>query len=269
VRRLADRVAVVTGAASGIGAALAAELAKKGCHLALVDVNEAGLRDTAHTVEAAGRKVSTHVVDVADRGAMRALPEAVVAEHGHVHIVVNNAGVALDASFEESSFEDLDWILGINLWGVIHGCKFFLPWLRREDEAHIVNLSSLFGIIGVPRNSAYCATKYAVRGLSESIWTELSEEGIGVTSVHPGGIRTNIARAARHGGDANASEMVAEFDRIARTSPERAARKIVRGIEHGAQRVRITPETYLLDWLKRLFPALTQRLVRRAAGDGG
>ena len=269
MRRLTDRVAVVTGAAGGIGAALSIELAKKGCHLALVDVNEAGLRETARGIEAKGRKVSTHVVDVADREAMRALPEAVVAEHGHVHIVVNNAGVALDASFEESSFEDLDWIFGINLWGVIHGCKFFLPWLRREDEAHIVNLSSLFGIVGVPRNSAYCATKYAVRGLSESIWTEVSRDGIGVTSVHPGGIQTNIARAARHGSGANAEEMISEFERVARTSPQHAARKIVRGIERGDQRVRIAPETYLLDWLKRLAPRLTQRLVRRAAGDGG
>jgi len=265
VKQLRGRVAVVTGAASGIGRAVAVLLARKGCQLALVDVNQAGLRETARAVEAEGRKASLHGVDVADADAMRALPEQVVAEHGHVHVLVNNAGVALDARFEESSLEDLQWIVGINFWGVIHGCKFFLPYLRREREAHIVNLSSLFGIMGVPANSAYCATKFAVRGLSEALWTEISAEGIGVTSVHPGGIRTNIARAARSAPGTDPTPRIEGFDRVARTSPERAAEQIVRGIERGAQRVRIAPETYVGDWLKRLFPSGTQRLLRWAA----
>jgi short-subunit dehydrogenase len=265
MKQLRDRVAVVTGAASGIGRAVATLLARKGCDLALVDVNDEGLRETARSVEAAGRKASLHVVDVADAAGMRALPEQVIAEHGHVHVLVNNAGVALDARFEDSSLEDLRWIVGINFWGVVHGCKFFLPYLRREEEAHIVNLSSLFGIVGVPANSAYCATKFAVRGLSEALWTEVSGDGIGVTSVHPGGIRTNIARAARGVPGADPKERAEMFDRLARTSPERAAAKIVRSIERGAQRVRITPETYVGDWLKRLFPSATQRWIRRAA----
>jgi len=262
MKQLHDRVAVVTGAGSGIGRALSVLLARKGCHLALVDVNEAGMRETARAVEATGRKVSVHAVDVADLEQMRTLPERIVAEHGHVHILVNNAGVALDASFEDSSIEDLEWIFGINLWGVVYGCKLFLPYLKREDEAHIVNLSSLFGIIGVPRNSAYCATKFAVRGLSESLWTEVSGDGIGVTSVHPGGIKTSIVRSARYTTGADVTEMIESFDRLARTSPERAAEKIVRGIERGAQRVRIAPETYVLDGLKRLFPNFTQWLIR-------
>ena len=265
MKQLEDRVAVVTGAASGIGRALAVALAKKGCHLALVDVNEVGLQETAAAAAATGRKVSTHLVSVADRESMRALPEQVVAEHGHVHIVVNNAGVALDASFEDASLENLDWIVGINFWGVVYGCKFFLPYLRREEEAHIVNLSSLFGIIGVPRNSAYCATKFAVRGMTESMWCEMSKEGIGLSTVHPGGIKTNIARAARTGAGTDTSEFAGEFDKLARTSPERAAEKIVRGIEKNQLRVRITSETYLLDWLKRLFPTATQALIRRGA----
>jgi len=263
VRQLRDRVAVVTGAASGIGAALSVALARKGCHLALVDVNEPGLREVARRVEAEGRKASVHVVDVAAREALRALPEQVVAEHGHVHVLVNNAGVTVDGSFEEVSLEDLDWILGINFWGVVLGCKFFLPYLRREEEAHIVNLSSLFGMIGVPRQVAYCTSKYAVRGLSESLWTELSDQGIGVTSVHPGGIRTNIVRSARHAPGTDPEEMVEAFDRMARTSPEKAAAKIVAGIERGAMTVRITPETWVIDWMKRLAPGLTQRIIRR------
>ena len=265
MRHLGDRVAVVTGAASGIGRAVAILLARKGCHLALVDRNEEGLRETARSVEAAGRKASIHLVDVADTDQMSALPGQVLAEHGAVHVLVNNAGVALDATFEESSLEDLEWILGINLWGVILGCKLFLPHLRQVDEAHIVNVSSLFGLVGVPRNSAYCTTKFAVRGLSESLWAELSAEGIGVTSVHPGGIKTNIVRAARHAPGREKQEAIELFDRAARITPERAAEKIVRGIERGAQRVRIGPETYLGDWLKRLFPNGVQRLLRAAA----
>jgi len=265
VKQLRDRVAVVTGAASGIGAALAVALARRGCHLALVDVNAGGIEATARAVEAEGRNASRHVVDVSDREAMRVLPERVVAEHGAVHVLVNNAGVTVDGTLEEVGWDDLDWIVGINLWGVIHGCKFFLPWLRQADEAHVVNLSSLFGIIGVPRQTAYCTTKFAVRGLSESLWSEISRDGIGVTSVHPGGIRTNIVRAARLAAGADPGEMIEAFDRMARTSPERAAAKIVRAIERGAPRLRIAPEAYVLDWLKRLLPSATQRLVRARA----
>jgi NAD(P)-dependent dehydrogenase (short-subunit alcohol dehydrogenase family) len=263
LKQLRDRVAVVTGAASGIGRALSVALARKGCHLALVDLDEAGMREVARAIEAEGRQASVHVVDVADREAMGALPEQVVAEHGHVHVLVNNAGVTVDGTFEEVSLEDLDWIFGVNLWGVIHGCKFFLPHLRHEDEAHIVNVSSLFGIIGVPRQTAYCTTKFAVRGLSESLWCEISRDGIGVTSVHPGGVRTNIVRQARHAPGADPREMIEAFDRMARWSPERAADRIVGAIERGAPRLRIAGESYVLDWLKRLAPTLTQRLIRR------
>ncbi|NNL66505.1 MAG: SDR family NAD(P)-dependent oxidoreductase [Myxococcales bacterium] len=267
MKQLRDRVAVVTGAASGIGRALAVALANKGCDVALVDVDEEGLRETAARVATSGRKVSSHVLSVADRSAMEALPEQVVAEHGRVHIVVNNAGVAVDMTFEEMSMDDLDWIVGVNFWGVVHGCKFFLPWLQREDEAHIVNVSSLFGIIAVPRNSAYCATKFAVRGLTESIWSEISKQGIGLSTVHPGGIQTNIVRSARTAAGADKDELVDAFDRLARTSPEKAAARIVRGIEKNQLRVRIAPETYLLDWLKRLFPTGIQTFIRARAQD--
>jgi NAD(P)-dependent dehydrogenase (short-subunit alcohol dehydrogenase family) len=147
-------------------------------------------------VRAFGRKASVHVADVASRARMAELPEEVLREHGRVSLLVNNAGVSVGGTFEEQSLEDLDWIVGINFWGVVHGCQFFLPHLRRETEAHIVNLSSMFGIVGVPTQSSYCATKFAVRGLSEALWVELRDAGIGVTSVHPGGIRTNIVRTS-------------------------------------------------------------------------
>jgi short-subunit dehydrogenase len=261
MRTLTDRVAVVTGAGSGIGRALAAALARKGAHLALVDVDEASLAESAGRVRTAGRRLSTHVVDVADRAAMAALPAAVLAAHGHVHVLVNNAGVALDGTFEELPLDDVAWLFGVNVWGVLHGCAFFLPHLRREPEAHIVNISSVFGLLGVPENSAYCASKFAVRGLSESLWVELAGSGVGLTCVHPGGVKTNIARRARLRDEQRRAAMTAEFERAARMTPERAAARIVTAIERGTMRLRLGPETYVADWAKRLAPVSTQRLL--------
>ena len=261
MKTLRDRVAVVTGAGSGIGRALAAALAQKGCHLALVDVNATGLAATAREVAALGRRISTHVVDVADRVAMEVLPDAVVAAHGRVHVLVNNAGVALDGTFEQLPLDDIAWLFGVNVWGVVHGCKVFLPVLRREVEAHIVNVSSVFGLLGVPENSAYCASKFAVRGLSESLWVELAGSGIGVTCVHPGGVKTHIARSARLRDETRRNAVVTEFERVARMTPERAAARIVRAIERGTPRLRLGPETYVADWAKRLAPTMTQRLL--------
>jgi short-subunit dehydrogenase len=254
---------VVTGAASGIGRAVALELAAKGCALALVDVNEAGLAAVADGVRALGRKVSVHVADVANRARMERLPGEVKAEHGHVHVVVNNAGVAISGSLLDQSLDDFAWIVGINFWGVVYGCKLFLPLLLAEEEAHIVNLSSLFGLVGVPTQISYNATKYAVRGVSEALISELVGTRVGVTCVHPGAIRTNIVRAARASTPANAAEnelSAAQFERWA-MPPEKAARKIVRAIERNQARLRIGAETYIGDWLKRLAPVSTQRVV--------
>lgn len=256
---------MVTGAASGIGRATAIALADRGAHLALVDVNEQGLAEVRAEVERRGRRASTHDCDVADRARMEALALDVEREHGRVEILVNNAGVGVAATFEGQSLEDFHWLMGINFWGVVHGCKFFLPLLRQADEAHIVNISSVFGILGMPLNSAYCSSKFAVAGLSESLRAELSDTAIGITSVHPGGIATNIVASARFRGGSDADDLRARAMRsFARMMPPaEAARAIVRGIEQGSPRVLITREAYLIDAAKRAAPGWASQLVSR------
>jgi len=262
MRELDGRVAVITGAASGIGRATARLLAERGCAVAIADVDGAGLASLAKELEMEGRSVSTHDIDVADRAQMEAFPEAVVAAHGHVHVLVNNAGVAVGQTLEEVSWEDFDWLVNINFWGVVHGCKFFLPYLQREDEAHIVNISSMFGFAGLPTQGPYCATKAAVRSLSETLHGELGNSKVGVTSVHPGGIKTNIARNGRFDDEEAKAEFVELFEQRG-TEPEVAARRIVAAIERNQLRLLITPESRALDFAKRLLPVTTQRLVRR------
>lgn len=267
MKRLAGRVAVVTGGASGVGRATAEALAAKGCALALVDVNEARLAETAGALAAGGTRVSTHPTDVADAEAMAALPAAVVAEHGAVHVLVNNAGVSVTANFEEHTLDDLRWIVGINLWGVIHGCKFFLPELRKADEAHIVNVSSMFGFLGVPTQSAYCATKFAVRGLSEALYVELHDSSIGVTSIHPGGVATNIGESMRSYDDDLREATVAGLARS--RPPEAVAKAIVRAIERDRLRAIVGIEAWIAEWMKRLMPVRTQSLLAARMGRFG
>jgi len=274
MKRFTDRVAVITGAGSGIGRALAHRLAKEGCHLALTDVDDARLDAVKAELGGGDLRVTTYVVDVADREAMRALPDQVVADHGAVHIVVNNAGVTAVGDIETQSIDDFEWVVNVNFWGVYHGCKFFTPILKQQDEAHIVNLSSLFGLIGMPSQGAYCATKAAVRSLSETLGAELAHTPVRVTSVHPGGIKTNIAANARLDVESERDDLVDVFDKL-RVSPDHAASRIVDAIKREKPRLRITVETYVSDWLKRLFPvgtirllnALTRRQARAQAED--
>jgi NAD(P)-dependent dehydrogenase (short-subunit alcohol dehydrogenase family) len=258
---LHGKVAVVTGAASGIGRALAEVLARRGCSLALADVDASGLAETSRRVESLGRRATPHTVDVADWQRVVAFADEAVAAHGGVDLIVNNAGVSVTGTLEQQSIEDLRWIIGVNFWGVVHGCKAFLPHLRRRPEAHIVNVSSVFGLIGLPTQSSYCASKFAVRGFSEALWAELADSRIGVTVVHPGGVRTNIVRASR-AADADAkARMVDVFER--RTiAPEQVAERIARGVERGALRVRVCRETYAVDWAKRMLPSAVHQLVR-------
>lgn len=260
MKKLSDRVAVVTGAAGGIGRATSVALAKEGCHLALCDVNAAGLEETAALVRELGRKVSTHIVDVSSKERMRAFAEEVVAEHGQVNILVNNAGVTVTAPFEQHTLEDFEWIVGINLWGVIYGCKFFLPYLQKAEEAHIVNLSSLFGLLGVPSQTSYCATKFAVHGFSEALWVELRDQNIGVTSVHPGGVRTDIAKSARTADSSQKDLAINVIERFS-VSAEHCAKLIVSAIKKNKMKQMVTRETHMIFAAKRLAPQLPQRVM--------
>lgn len=260
MKQFRDRVAVVTGAGSGIGRALAHALVREGCHVALVDVHATRLDEVQAELADSDRRVTTYVVDVSDRAAMQALPARVVADHGAVHIVINNAGVTIGGEIESQRLEDLDWIVGINFWGVLYGCRFFTPVLKQQDEAHIVNLSSLFGLIGLPEQGAYCATKAAVRSLSETVAAELADTSVRVTCVHPGGVRTNIVADARMEPGADRDRMVTTFENL-RVGPDQAARRIVEAIRREKPRLRICVETYVSDWLRRLAPVSTSRLI--------
>jgi NAD(P)-dependent dehydrogenase (short-subunit alcohol dehydrogenase family) len=260
MKKLSDRVAVVTGAAGGIGRATSVALAKEGCHLAICDVNAAGLEETAALVRELGRNVSTHIVDVSSKERMRSFTDEVIAQHGGVNILVNNAGVTVAAPFEQHSLEDFEWIVGINLWGVIYGCKFFLPYLQKAEEAHIVNLSSLFGLLGVPSQTSYCATKFAVHGFSEALWVELRDQGIGVTSVHPGGVRTDIAKSARSTSSAQMNLAINVIERFSVT-PEHCAKLIVSAIKKNKMKQMVTRETHMIFAAKRLAPQLPQRVM--------
>lgn len=274
MKNLKDKVAAITGAASGIGRALAVELAGRGCHVALSDVNTEGLAQTAELVHAAGRvSCTTQKLDVSDRAAVEAWAAQVVKDHGKVNLIFNNAGVAHGATIEATSYEDFEWIMGINFWGVVYGTKAFLPYLRAAGEGHVINISSLFGIVAVPTQGTYNATKFAVRGFTEALRQELDIQGGGVsaTSVHPGGIKTNIANAARF--DDSASQITGQsqeaskrnFEKLFRTTPETAARTILRAVEKDARRVLIGSDAHAIDAVQRLLPSGYQRILTSLA----
>ena len=274
MRNFENRVAVVTGAASGIGRALALALAARGAHVAISDIDDAGLDETRGLLQPSGVKVTAEHLDVADRSAFESHAERVMADHGRVNLVVNNAGVSVAATLSDLAYDDLQWLMGINYWGVVHGTQAFLPHLKASGEGHVVNISSVFGLIAVPGQGAYHSAKFAVRGFTECLRQELEIEGSGVsaTCVHPGGIKTNIARNARMTGElpdgATRQELDARFDQMARTTPERAAEIILRGVERNKRRVLIGPEAYVIDWVQRLFPTGYQKLLVWAARRG-
>ena len=254
---LSSGVAVVTGAGSGIGRALAERLAAAGSALALADVDEAGLEQTAQLLDKTSALVTTHVVDVAKEERVKAFSAEARARHGRVTLLINNAGVALHGNFEEISLDDFRWLMDVNFWGPVYGVRYFLPLLEREPRAHIVNLSSVFGLIAPPGQAAYAASKFAVRGFSEALGHELEGSRVRVSCVHPGGIRTPIARRARRGERTppeSREESVARFERLARTPPDAAAARILRGVEQQESRILIGRDAYQIDVLQRLRP---------------
>jgi len=264
--RLKDRTAVVTGAASGIGRAIAVSLARRGCHLALADIDEEKLDETARMVAAAGVRVSRHRVDVADRDAVAAFPRAVLAAHTGVDILVNNAGVAIGGTFEEVSEEDFEWLFEINFWGVVRMTRAFLPLLRKSDDAWIVNLSSVFGLISPPGQTAYSASKFAVRGFSNALRHELAGSNIGVTVVYPGGVATSIADNARPPKSATPEQIAqrkAQFKKLARLPPEVAGEIIVKGIERRKPRVLVGGDARMMAIIERLAPVSYWKVLGR------
>ncbi|WP_210502849.1 SDR family NAD(P)-dependent oxidoreductase [Nocardioides xinjiangensis] len=277
MKDLDDKVAAITGAGSGIGRALALHLAGEGCRLALSDVDGEGLAETERLLEGRARAVSTAVVDVADESAVLAWADAVVSDHGRANLVFNNAGVALSGTVASLTTEDYRWIMGVNFWGVVHGTKAFLPHLERSGSGHVVNISSVFGLTAQPLMSGYNASKYAVRGFTESLRQDLELTGscVSATCVHPGGIKTNIARSARvddsvAGATGKPSEAATrEFEKSFITSPARAAEVIVDGVRTNRRRVLIGPDARVLDAMGRIAPAGYQRLVTAVVRSRG
>ncbi|QWG19343.1 SDR family NAD(P)-dependent oxidoreductase [Bradyrhizobium sediminis] len=270
--------AAVTGAASGIGRALALELAARGCDLALADRDETGLQALAAEIGQAQqqRKVTVHQVDVGVPKQIEAFAQAAIAAHPGLNIVINNAGVALMGMFNEVDQAQMEWLFNINFWGVVHGTRAFLPQLSQKPEAHIVNLSSIFGIIAPPGQTAYCAAKFAVRGFSESLRHELqmANSPVRLSVVHPGGVSTNIARNSRTGSgmtdNARRAQSIERFDTMAKTSPAAAALRIIEGIEKNQPRILIGGDARFMDLLQRFRPGtywavLAKRIEKMAA----
>lgn len=264
MKTLTDKVAAVTGAGSGIGRSLALALARRGTHLALSDIDEIGLAETVTLVEGTGVKVTSSVVDVTDASAVEAWAQSVTDEHGQVNLIVNNAGVALIADVASSSIDDIAWLMSINYWGVVYGTKAFLPLLEASGDGHVVNISSVFGLISVPGQSAYNSAKFAVRGFTDALRMELDIAGspVSATTVHPGGIRTNIVRNARSRGEAADP---ARFDKIARTTPGRAAEVIIDAVLKNRRRVLVGTDAKIVDFLSRL-PAVVIHTLLVTAG---
>ena len=265
MKSLKDKVVVITGAGSGIGRALALNLADKGSLLALSDVDEVGLAETVALAEKAGAtSVRSDRLDVADRAAFEAYAASVAGEFGRINVVVNNAGVALAGDFVDLDMKDIDWIIGINFWGVVHGSKFFLPHLIESGDGHLVNISSLFGLVSMPGQSMYNASKYAVRGMTEAIREEMLIAGnkVGVTAVHPGGIKTAIARNARVSEHEDKGATAKLFDeKLARMTPEKAAAIIVKGIEKNQARVLVGVDAHLIHTFGKLAGSRYQDVI--------
>jgi len=273
MKSFADKVAAITGGGSGMGRTLAVGLARRGCHVAVSDVNEVGLRETVGLAAAHGVKVTSKKVDVARREEVYAWADEVARDHGKCNLIFNNAGVNHSASIEGIDYADFEWIFGINFWGVVYGTKAFLPHLKASGEGHVVNTSSLFGLLAIPSQSTYNATKFAVRGFTEALREELevTRSPVSATCVHPGGIKTNIARSARLSdslktlGVTDLEKSRGDFEKVFRVTAEDAAEIILRGVQRNARRVLVGLDAHALDMLQRWLPGHYQGIVASAA----
>lgn len=267
-------VAAITGAANGIGEALALELAEAGCDLAISDIDGDGLADTASKARNLGAEVHLGDVDVSERAEVEQWAEEVDDALGGIDMIINNAGVSVSAPLDSVDWDDFEWLMDINFWGVVYGTRAFLPYLRAAGEGHIVNISSIFGLIAAPTQGSYCASKFAVRGYTETLRAELDlvDEPIRVSCVHPGGVRTDIARNARYGDVSMLGQdpeaMIEDFEQsLASTSPEEAARQIVEGIRANDGRIVIGRDARGFDLIQRLFPERYVEWVANIVGS--
>jgi short-subunit dehydrogenase len=273
MKSFANKVAAITGASSGMGRSLAVNLAKRGCHVAISDVNEEDLAETAKLAGCHGVKVTSKRVDVSKREEVYTWADEVVADHGKCNMIFNNAGVAYGSSVEGSEYPDAEWVVAINFWGVVYGTKAFLPHLRASGDGHVVNTSSLFGLLGFPGQSTYNATKFAVRGFTEALRIELDmmNAPVSATSVHPGGIKTNIARTARMNksvmdlGVKDLENSHLQIEKQFRVTADDAAEIILRGVQRKARRVLVGTDARIYDLVQRIVPSSYQWLVIKAA----
>lgn len=262
-----NKVAAITGAGTGMGRALAVALAEQGCHLAIADINEDALTETASLCKNDNIEVTTHVVDVGKQTEVEQFADEAGHGHGRINLIFNNAGVSATDTVEHFSYEDFEWLMNINFWGVVFGTKSFLPWLQQASEAQIVNTSSIFGIIAVPSQSAYNASKFAVRGFTYALRQELAEGHIGVSCVQPGGVKTDIVKTSRYVPRDNTAptkeEFIARFDDIAGLTPAQAAEEILRGVRKNKAQILVGRDARLMALIERILPTGYHRLTSR------
>jgi short-subunit dehydrogenase len=271
-RYLTGKTAAISGAGDGIGRALAQRLNQAGCHVWLCDIDETKLAETANLLDRGRARVVTRVVDCGIRDELFAWAQAVAADIPELNLLFNNAGVGYGARFEDSTEDNFKWLFDINFWGVVHATRAFLPLLKQSERAHLVNISSIFGMVGIPTQSAYNAAKFAVRGFSEALQAEYMDSNLFVSSVHPGGVQTNIARSARTDGEsslvmADADERDQQFRRLAKTTPERAADIILRGTARGKRRIMVGWDAWLILQLTKILPTHYHWITARVADD--
>ena len=263
-----NKVAAITGAGSGMGRALATSLASRGCHLGLADNNKSALEETAENCRTYNVDVTTYNVDVSNKDSVYTFADDAVRDHNHVNLVFNNAGVSLTDNVEHMTYQDFNWLIDINFWGVVYGSKAFLPHMQKVEEAHIVNTSSIFGTIAVPSQSAYNASKFAVRGFTYALRMELEKTHINVSCVQPGGVKTNIVRDSRYIAPDNAAptkeEITATFESMANLTSDQAAEKILTGVIKNKAQILVGRDAIFIAILERLAPVLYQKLISRA-----